>query len=102
MPSLARDAKTKLLTVANLVLATACLVAIVALVIDYYSVVNSGQQYDIEVLNGPYLAVLVFLPGGALLSLAAAAHWWRWPARWLFQGLAIALLAVIVLLAHSL
>jgi hypothetical protein len=77
-------------------------VAIVALFIDYYSVVNSGQQYDIEVLNGPYIAVLVFLPGGALLSLAAAGHWWRWPARWLFQGLAIAALTAIVLLFHGL
>jgi uncharacterized membrane protein AbrB (regulator of aidB expression) len=102
MPSLARDPKTKVLAVANLVLATACFVAIVALVISYYSVVNSGQQYDIEVLNGPYLAALVFLPCGALLSLAAAAHWWRWPARWLFQGLAITLLTAIVLLFHSL
>ena len=97
-PSLARDLKTKLLAVANLVLATACFVAVVALVNNYYSVVNSGQRYDIEVLIGPYLAALVFLPGGTLLSLAAAAHWWRWPLRWLFQGLAIAVLPVIVLL----
>ena len=102
MPSLARNSKTKLIAVANLVLAMACFVAIVALVIDYYSVVNSGQQYDIEVLSGPYIAAFVFLPCGVLLSLAAAAHWWRWPARWLLQGLAIALLAAIVLLALSL
>lgn len=41
----------------------------------------------------------VCLPTAAVLfGLTAAAHWWRWPLRWLLQSLAIAVPVVIVIL----
>ena len=98
MISLTASPKAKLLAIANLVLATACLVVIASLFIAYYRTVHSGKSYDPEVLIGPYLAVLVFFPLGALLCTAAAAHWARWPGRWIVQGLVIVIVTVLLVL----
>jgi hypothetical protein len=102
MISLTTIPKVKLIAVANLVLATGCVVVAIATFVDYYKVVNSGKSYDPEILIGPYLAVIVLLPLGGLLCTAAAAHWLRWSGRWIVQGLAIALPVAILLVLFSL
>ena len=101
MISLDTTLRVKLIAVANLVLAVACIVLVVTVFVDYYRVVNSGKSYDPEVLIGPYLGVIVFVPFIGLLCTAAAAHWCRWPGRWIIQGVAIAVPVVILLVLFS-
>ena len=107
MISLTTIPKAKLIAVGNLVLASACLVVIV---VHYYRGLNSalptscigcsGQDAfvpgNLETL-GLFLDAVVLLPPCALLSVAAAAHWWAWSGRWVVQALAIGLLAVAII-----
>jgi hypothetical protein len=79
---------------ANLVAAAAAIVPPAELAIEYVRATTDQG----EILGYLLLLSFVCLPSAALLALAAAAHWWRWPLRWVFQGLAVALPTVLGLL----
>ncbi len=96
MISLIQVPRTRVAALANLVPAVICLLLAVTLTVAYFT--TSSQSQDPEIFIGPYLATFVFLPLGALFSLAAVAHWRRWPVRWFVQGLAIALPLVFAVL----
>ena len=92
--SLGRARSAKWLAIVNAV-ATAGAAAVLAIT----GLEHPGPTSDIDAQGYVFLAWLVCLPTAVLFALAAAAHWWRWPLRWLFQGLALGLPVVILLLS---
>ena len=79
---------------ANLIAAAAAIIPPAYLAIDYVRATSDRG----EILGYLIVLSLVCLPSAALLALAAAAHWRRWPLRWVRQGLAVALATVLGLL----
>jgi len=49
-----------------------------------------SANIDIDAIGYAWLAVLPCVLTVGLLTLAAVAHSWHWPLRWLIQGLAMA------------
>ena len=85
----------KWLAAANLI--AAVVVAVPALLL-LPTLASPPGASDIDGVGYAWAAALLCLPTAALLGLAASAHWWRWPLRWVFQGLAVALPAVFAAL----
>ena len=79
---------------ANLIAATAAIIPPAYLAIDYVRATSDRG----EILGYLIVLSLVCLPSAALLALTAAAHWRRWPLRWVLQSLAVALATVLGLL----
>jgi hypothetical protein len=86
MSSLSGVSAVKWLAAANLLAATG---AFVVSVLQTLAFAFPSATEDIDAVGYAFLGLLVTLPTAALFGLAAAALWWRWPRRWLCQGLAI-------------
>ena len=88
----------KWLAVANLAVAAG---AAAVAVFGAIGLVSPSPTQDIDAFGYSFLALLFFLPVAASFALAAAAFWWGWPLRWLFQGLAVLLPVGILVLSAN-
>ena len=95
--SSSRTPATRWLATLNAIAAPA-VVALLAIALRGYLTFTS----DMDAQGYKLLTWRVCLPtAAALFGLTATAHWWRWPVRWLLQGLAIAFPIVIVILLRT-